>query len=380
MNRLFRSPQLSDRERDMLRAAVLDQPSGAEAWSRLRVDFDVDALTPTEFELLPRLAANLERIDPDYPDLARLRGYRRHTWTSNQVALTALADVAAVLDGAGIETLAFGAAASAIAAYDKPSLRRILPPQLLVPPAAFTDARAALAGAGFLVGAIQPPGPTVLERFCTAQRGESSVLVARYPAPALGWPGAAGGLSAFWSDTVTAELAGRVQRLVGAEAAFVIASAEALAGHGPVRLAALADLYTIVNHANPDWDRVVAFAREQHATGIVADALTLTSSILGSPITPADLQLLTATPISTRDRLVHRLHELPAFSLPVLGGALDWIGRAIAATAPLPPRQALSAGVHMLAAHWAITSWRMAPMVLLRKTIGVRRSVPPGRA
>ncbi len=363
-----RLPRLpSDHERDVLCAATLHDERGIAAWERIRATFDPDTLSPPEYALLPRLAANLQRIAPEFPGLARLRGYRRHTWTANQVALRALAEVATELDRAGIPTLAFGAAAGGAVPGAEPALRRVQVPSLLVPPAAWSEARNALARAGHDVGPPDPPGPVPVAWSCTVRDDGLDVIVARAPSGPLSRTLPSGSTTALWSEPATVEIAGRHQPCVGPHAALVIECVDAVAGAPAGRLSALAGVHSIASSPDLAWDRVVEYVREQHGALLVRDALDLAGALLALEIPASAARDLDALPLGVRDRVASTIHELPTFTVPLFGGSVDTVARAFAATAPLPARDALEVGIDFVRARWDIHSWRAAPGQIARK-------------
>ncbi|GMU79830.1 MAG: hypothetical protein AMXMBFR46_26190 [Acidimicrobiia bacterium] len=358
----------------MLCAATLRDERGVAAWERIRATFDPDTLSPPAYALLPRLAANLERIAPEFPGLARLRGYRRHTWTANQVARRALAGVATELDRAGISTLAFSAAAGGVVPGAEPALRRVHVPSLLVPPADWSEARNALARAGHEIGPPDPPGPVPIAWSCTLRDGDGiAVIVARAPSAPLSRTFPSGSTTALWSESATVEIAGRCQPCVGPHAALVIECVDAVAGAPAGRLSALAEVHSIASSPDLAWDRVVEYVREQHGALLVRDALDLAGALLALEIPASAARDLDALHLGVRDRVASTIHELPTFTVPLLGGSLDTVARAFAATAPLPAREALEVGFDFVRARWDIDAWRAAPRQIARKARAAAR-------
>ena len=75
-------------EIDLLRAAILEPDMAMDAWSRWRVDHDLDGSHGRAHAVFPAVAANLARSDLG-DDAGRLAGLRRRTWASNQLAFEA---------------------------------------------------------------------------------------------------------------------------------------------------------------------------------------------------------------------------------------------------------------------------------------------------
>ena len=77
-------------------------------------------------------------------------------------------------------------------------------------------------------------------------------------------------------------------------------------------------------------------------------------------------------PLTVRDRIVHQLRITPEYRVPILGGALDSVGRSVVQTAHLPTAQAAPTMIDMLAGRWGIDSWRDAPSVIVTKARAAR--------
>ena len=95
----------SEQQELLLRAALLDADQAAAAWRALRPRFDLDHLEDGSYCLMPLLATRLPSIDPDDPNVPRLKGIYRHTWYRNRIAHTRMAELLGVLDAAGIDTI-----------------------------------------------------------------------------------------------------------------------------------------------------------------------------------------------------------------------------------------------------------------------------------
>lgn len=91
----------------MLRAAVGSPDVAVAAWQQWRSDRVVYDADSEEARLLAPIAARIGRLLPDDPELQRLNGHRRHSWTINTLRVARSGDVAASLRAAGIDSLFF---------------------------------------------------------------------------------------------------------------------------------------------------------------------------------------------------------------------------------------------------------------------------------
>ena len=161
-------------------------------------------------------------------------------------------------------------------------------------------------------------------------------------------------------------------RTLGPAEYLVTACAYAWTSHGPIGLISIADVHLIAERGDLDWDRVVNCAREQHVTRVVLEVLAFAREAFATSI-PTDIEAaLAAVTLTLRDRIVHRLRITPEYRVPILGGALDSVGRSVVQTAHLPPVQTVPTMIDMLAGRWGIDSWRHAPSVVATKARAAR--------
>jgi Uncharacterised nucleotidyltransferase len=138
-------------ERLLLRAALLDA-GGLDAWQAyLTRHGGIDHLGGDGLALLPMVFANLGRLDPDAPEMGRLRGIYRRTWYANHMLLHAAAQAVAALEVADVGATLVGSSAL-VSLYGDTGVRPIAAVDLAV--AARDRARAlrVLAGLGWSRG------------------------------------------------------------------------------------------------------------------------------------------------------------------------------------------------------------------------------------
>jgi hypothetical protein len=88
----------SERQKLLLRTATAGGEASAEAWRRLRAQLELDRLELGSFPVLPLVHRQLEALGVDDPEMPRLAGIRRRTWTMNQLALDAVTPALRSLD------------------------------------------------------------------------------------------------------------------------------------------------------------------------------------------------------------------------------------------------------------------------------------------
>lgn len=362
---------LTSRNRQVMRAAGLTDARGRAAWDELRPGFDPDAFTFNEKQLLPRLALNLEVLDPDFAGLDRLQGLRRHAWAGNQRALEDAVTVTQALATGGIDAALIGAGAATVTLDPEPGLRRVNAPLLLVQPHEWLAAVARTERGGWTAVPFHYRVPNAIVYVQRCSRDGHDILVLSAPATALRRTNSAGE-STLWSDMVSVDVQGTQMRTLGPAEALVTTSAYARTSHGPLGLLPIADVDALARRDDLDWNRVVRCAREQHVTRVVLEVLAFARDVFATPVPTEAQAALDAVPLSARDRVVHRLRTTPEYRVPVVGGALDSVGRSVVQTAHLPPTQAVPVAVEILAGRWGVGNWREILRVLATKASTAR--------
>ncbi len=89
-------------DQQLLRVALLDDDRAAAAWHELRPQLDLDTIDWDQHRLMPLVERGLRRSGVDDPDLGRLRGIHRQSWSRNQLLLRRTAPALARLEAEGI--------------------------------------------------------------------------------------------------------------------------------------------------------------------------------------------------------------------------------------------------------------------------------------
>jgi Uncharacterised nucleotidyltransferase len=144
---------------DALLKCLLVPPQRArEVWNEWRARTDINALPYAQQQLLPALSPRLSAWLEDDPDAGIFQGIVRMVWTQNQLRLSQTAELAHLLEQAGIERAAVaGPAAWALHTVDR-AVRVIPYLSFLVARAEVEKAAGVLARAGWRPSAEVPSG------------------------------------------------------------------------------------------------------------------------------------------------------------------------------------------------------------------------------
>ena len=140
---------MSPEEELWIRATVLADERGLEAWRQVRRGFDIERVSAETYLLLPLLYRNLSGLGAEEELLPKLKSVYRHTWAGNQLLFRALADLLEALETAGIPTLVLKGAALVLNYYQDLGARRMSDFDVLVPAAARPKALDLLDGLGW---------------------------------------------------------------------------------------------------------------------------------------------------------------------------------------------------------------------------------------
>lgn len=362
--------RLSAEEWLLLRAACGDPETTREAWAAWRAQGgDLDALGDGPLRLAAQLHGALRAAEVDDPDLPRLKGAQRHTWSRNQAITARLARTIATLHDAGVETVVLKGAALAALHYRHPGQRPMWDADLLVRPCDRDHALATLRDAGWTfehearsryelvaahaVGLVHPAGGN-LDLHWHAQHE-----------PADDRP--------LWDAAVELELHGVGAKAPAPEDLLLLACAHAqrYSPQPPIHLAA--DALTILRRG-VDWERFTERSTATQLTLPAHDLLTALRDHAGADVPLAVLDALAAAEVPPRARLAYRAGLRPwstATKLPVLVDHWARLNRLPEPGLPVPP----------LATYVAAGCGQPSPAALVRWAAAWprRASIPSGR-
>lgn len=89
----------------LLQSALLRNEQAIQAWKSWQIHNDLNSVNSSAYQLLPLLYLNLSQFSVKLPEMGRLRGIYKHTWTANQLAKRTLLEVGEFLEEAGASLL-----------------------------------------------------------------------------------------------------------------------------------------------------------------------------------------------------------------------------------------------------------------------------------
>lgn len=133
----------------LLRAALGDATSAADAWRAWCERVSFDDMGEASMRLMPLISKNLSRHGIEHQLAGRIRGIHRYWWSRNQRLLHRLARVLDVFAAESIEVMALKGVPLALRYYEDPGLRPMSDFDLLVPTAEADRALGVLLNGGF---------------------------------------------------------------------------------------------------------------------------------------------------------------------------------------------------------------------------------------
>jgi hypothetical protein len=328
----------TDRQKLLLRAALLEGESGAAAWRELRPGFRLDDLDTASTALLPLLHRQLERRGIDDPLLPRLGGVYRRTWYVNQLRLDRVRGALGVLHEAGLDPLVVSGWELPVRYYGDLGLRPAAELHVLVPP---EDAARADEASG---------GRCVVEtRLFHEFQGEEA--------------------EDLWDASVEMALGDVATRMLGPADELLDVCVRGAKTIAPPSILWIADAVTVLAAAPAelDWDRLVRQARRIRAILRLRDALLFLRDELEAVVPVGVVAALEATPTTRRERIAHRV---AGAAHGRLGGPPELLPRFLHVTADQPVTRAIAGAPRFLRDEWGLERSAQVPLTALRKAGG----------
>lgn len=299
----------SNRQELLLRAALLEGGGAVAAWREVRPQLDIDTLEEGSFALLPLVYRRLRDAEVEDPDLGRLRGIYRHTWSRNQLALDELKGLVGVLDRAGAPVAVIRGVSTLLRYYPEVGLRPVTEFELLV---AEADAASAIRAVGRLGWAPADPSREAVAEGWPALRlrgpnGRTFVLHWRLLPEFEGSAGRAASAE-FWERTETLMLGDLQTRALDPADELLHTSLTGARSTPFTNLQWIADS-TMILRGTPelDWERVLAAASRRRAELRLRDALTYLVRAVDATVAEAVLDRLAAARPTRRDVVAHKV-------------------------------------------------------------------------
>jgi uronate dehydrogenase len=299
----------------LLRAVLLNGTPAKRAWEQLEHHVDFDGVSKQGFFwAMPLLYRTIQKLKPDHPRLATLKGIYKQTWYINQLLLDSISPLLKALQNASIATMVLNEAAVTSQYYKDFGLRSIRRFDVLVRP---QDARAAVAMAREAGWRPRGPGARMaqsgrLDMYSAVfvnTRGQLFKLkwqLNRDTLPALG----PSGHDQYWQGAVPLHFGGlRMMTLNASDQLLHVCIDGARSQRtGPW----IVDAMMILNDADSpiDWDRFVRQTETVRAIPHVCATLQYLCDVLDAPV-PADvLDQVRALPLTRRERVAYWLNTV----------------------------------------------------------------------
>jgi hypothetical protein len=360
----------SGTDEQLLAVALLDDPRAAAAWARIRPDLDLDAVDWDQHQLLPLVARGLRRSGVQDPDLPRLKGIHRLTWSRNQLLLNRTAPAIGALERAGIPTLVLKGAALALHDYDDLGLRPMADVDLLVPYGQVPDAIGVLDAMGYQGQRVTVAHQRDHHGRPSEEPGGGRIDLHWQLNTALGRPGPPQRwCDEFWAASVELEVAGQATRRLDPADQLLHVCVHGAGWDSGARLRWVADATTIVARAGPrlDWDRLVDQAVDRRVVLALRETLGYVAETFEVAVPDGVLRRLASVPTTRRDALVHHLLTRRRPQPGRLGGLPITLGRFVCLTAHDPLPRAAAGLPGYLARSWDIQRPAQAPARLVAK-------------
>lgn len=274
----------------LLHAVLRPDEMYAQAVQTWLAETEIDRLEPGQFQLLPLIYPQIQRIASDHSWLPRIKGAYRRVWYANQRAIRAASDALQVLAAAGQSALLIGPAALALTVYGDQTLRPIGVPQVLVATEHRRAAIHALSAAGW-----QPSPPTSSLTKLRVERWQSGYLFARPSSSQevnqvrLCWHGLPQApLPAWgsqWFDRAIPLTSPAIQTHTVDPTDQLL---QALSAGPAAELIPLVDAARLISRYPIDWPRFVGMATQSHLACMLSERLA-TLQTIGASYLPDQL-------------------------------------------------------------------------------------------
>jgi hypothetical protein len=349
----------------LLRSALLPGAAGAAAWFAVRPRIDIDYLPGELHRLIPLLSKALASREVNDPDLPRLKGVYQFSWYRNQRLFADGAGLLGAFEAAGVRTMLLRGAAMAMAYYGDVGARPMNDLDVLLPADALDKGRRIAEAEGW----SRQVEPKVLEQreAATILRNQDGRLARLHWSPSRNVPMPAGLEHSIWTRATRVPFGSGATFVPSPADHLVYASLDGARANSGSTLRWITDATILLRSApDLDWEVVVAQARRDRVSLLIAEALRYLVDVLDADIPTGAIEALSATPTTARDRIAHRLSLT---TTPGLHSAAELLGRFTRLTADLPLPAAVGAMPAFLQTTLGVPRRRDVPIAIARKAI-----------
>ena len=290
---------------EQLLAIAFGEPASATAaWKSVQPQFVLDDLERGSFELLPLIHRTLTDAGCDEPVFSRLKGVRRKTWVANTLLVERAKETATALRVADIPALFIDGVMLAERFYPELGLRPSSWVDVLVRDAEHARALRSLAAHGWR----EPGGPATggpADRYLFDEGGNMLALRTTLAIDFAGPARVASSHAPLWESAEPRSIGG-ADFLVTTptDTLLAVCVSHARASGGPATQW-IADAKMLLG-AEIDWERLVGLGVERGQTARLRDAFGYLGGLPGPRPPQAVIELLDATKVTYRERLVYR--------------------------------------------------------------------------
>ena len=284
----------------MLRAALLPDRAGRDAWGQWTAAADIDHLDTGSFRLVPLLYRNLNRLGVKHELLGRFKGIYRRAWYENRMALHKLSGLLQLFHAAEIPTLILKGSALALLYYKDPGLRPMADLDVLVPVRKAIDAIGLLRESGWKPVEALPRRITA--DYLSAVKACNLVREKSDPQLDLHWhvfleclePHADDDL---WDASIPVACGDAESRALSPADQLLHVCAHAMEWNAIAPMRWIADAMAVLSAtADFDWDRVLVQARRRRLVLTLQTMLPYLRRLVEAPVP---------------DRVINELRDLP---------------------------------------------------------------------
>jgi hypothetical protein len=295
-----------DRQRQLIRAALLDGDAARRAFGAWASAVELDGVDAGSRRLLPLLFRNLVRLGVESPLVSTLQAEYRDAWCRNQRLIGALGRVVAACHAGEIDTAILKGVALSILHYRDRGARPMADADLLVPAGRYHEAVDILRGLGWRPEretGRYPPRYAHAWLFVDAH-GLAIDLHAHLLSEGL-YPGAE---DRFWARMQPMRLDDVTSRALGPADQLFHVIVHGLRWNAVPTVRWIADAAVVIRRSADtlDWEVFVDEARRWRLTSIVGDAITHLATTVDVVVPPDVRPALERTTVSWAERLERR--------------------------------------------------------------------------
>jgi hypothetical protein len=368
VNELAGSFWPNDRQKLLLRTALMEGEPSAEAWHRVRPSFDLDDPDPASQSLLPLVYRQLSRLGIEDPGFPKLRGIYRRTWYANQLLLERLKEALAAVEGGGGDPLVVSSWELPLRYYGDLGLRPVTTLNLLVRPNRVGRSAQALCDQGW-TGPVEPSESFLRSRhYARYERANGDKCFVYWGIfHEFSDPGRGLEPEDLWGQPIDLELRGVPARALSPTDELLNVCVGGARPKSWPTVIWVADAIAVLRAPDSaiDWQRLVRQATRLRATLRVHDAASFLRQELDAPVPAEVLEELREARMSRREVLAHRA---AGTRFGPLGATPDTLTRFLRLTSNVSVPRALVDLPRFLRDEWGLERRSQVPLAALRKS------------